>query len=156
MAVEYSAKGQTYKGISRALKLVAFLFLIATIIILARIVFLFFGQLNTIPGYQFVLDTSEILMPPFENLGSVTTPYEGIFDIGATVLLISVIFIEFIIGATASFFNRRAIDNIVSEKASQLSHPSVQVNISNDNNQNDDLEKESAVDVESDGQKVKD
>ena len=156
MAVEYNAKGQTYKGASRALKLIAFLFLIATLIILARIVFLFFGQLNTIPGYQFVLDTSEILMPPFKNLGSVTTPYEGIFDIGATVLLIVIIFIEFAVAAIASFFNRRAIDNIVSERATQLSQPSVQVNISRDNYESDDIETGSEVNVENNGQKIKD
>ena len=156
MTVEYSAKGQTYKGISRALKVVGFLFLIATLFILARIVFLFFGQLNTILGYQFVIDTSEILMPPFESLGSVTTPYEGIFDIGATVLLIAVIFIEFIIGAMASFFNRRAIDNIIAQPASQLSQPSVQVNISHDNYQADGDEEDSEVSVENNGQKVKD
>ena len=156
MAVEYSAKGQTYKGVSRALKLVAFLFLIATLLVLARIIFLFFGQLNTIPGYQFVVDTSEILMPPFKTLGSVTTPYDGIFDIGATVLLIAIIFIEFALAATASFFNRRAIDNIVTERASQLSQPSVQVNISHDNYPSDDIETGSEVNVENNGQKVKD
>ncbi len=156
MAVEYNAKGQTYKGVSTALKLVGFLFLIATLFVLARIIFLFFGQLNTIPGYQFAIDTSEILMPPFKNLGSVTTPYEGIFDIGATVLLIAIIFIEFIIGAVASFFNRRAIDNIVSERAAQLSQPSVQVNISHDNYQSDGLDAESEINVENNGQKVKD
>ena len=95
-------------------------------------------------------------MPPFKNLGSVTTPYEGIFDIGATVLLIAIIFIEFIIGAMSSFFNRRAIENIISERTAQLSQPSVQVNISHDNYKSDGAEAEAELNIDNNGQKVKD
>lgn len=136
MAVQLNTKGQTYKGISTAFRIVGLIFLLATAVILIRIVYLFFGQLKTAPGYQFIIEASDRMMVFISGFGRVPTPYQGgEFDIGATVLLIALILIEFVINGIARYFNRRAIDNmIVDDKP-----PTVQVLIAKENEQ-DDLE----------------
>lgn len=128
MEIELTPKGQTYRGISRAIRVIVFAVVVVSIIVLARIVFVFFGQLKNLPGYQFVIDFSETLMGPFKAVGTVKTPYEGIFDIGATVLLMLLILGEFILSGIGGYFSRRARSEVIMDEKPQM--PSVQVVVS--------------------------
>jgi len=128
MDIHLTPKGQTYRGVGRAVKVLVSAVVIASIIVLARIVFVFFGQLKTLPGYQFIIDLSGLLTAPFKSVGTVKTPYSGYFDIGATVLLMLLIFVEFILSGIANFFNRRALSEVVDRGQAQT--PSVQVMVS--------------------------
>jgi uncharacterized protein YggT (Ycf19 family) len=102
------AEEQSYMGIVRVIKIFNALIIILGILTLARIVLEFFGQLKTVPGYQFVMNITGIFMPPFKSLGSVNTPYNGIFDIGATALLLVVLLIEFGLTSLTNSLVRRS------------------------------------------------
>lgn len=128
MDIELTPKGQTYRGIARAIRVVIAAVVVLALIVLARIVLIFFGQLKTLPGYQFIVDFSESFMGPFKAVGTVQTPYDGVFDIGATILLILLIFIEFVLSGIAGFFNRRARHEIIKEEKPET--PAVQVVVS--------------------------
>ncbi|HEX21336.1 MAG TPA: hypothetical protein ENH19_01620 [Actinobacteria bacterium] len=128
MEIHLTPKGETYRGVARAIKVLVSVVVIASIIVLARIVFLFFGQLSTLPGYQFIKDLSGIITAPFNSVGTVKTPYSGEFDIGATVLLMVLIFIEFVLSGIANFFSRRALSETVGREQTQT--PNVQVLVS--------------------------
>lgn len=128
MEVQLSPKGQTYRGVSKAIKVLVAVVIISSIVVLARIVFVFFGQLKTLPGYQFIIDLSGVMSAPFNSVGTVKTPYSGVFDIGATVLLMILIFIEFILSGIANFFSRRALSEVVGREQTQT--PNVQVMVS--------------------------
>ena len=125
MELQLSPKGQTYRGVARAIKVIVAAIVIVSIVVLARIVLIFFGQLKTMIGYQFIVDLSGVMTAPFSSVGTVATPYSGVFDIGATVLLMLLIFFEFILSGIAGFFNRRALSEVVGREQPQT--PNVQV-----------------------------
>ena len=128
MEVQLTAKGQTYQGIARAVKVLVFVTVAVTAFVLARIVFLFFDQLKTLPGYRFVIDFSDSLLGPFKGIKPVNTPFKGIFDIGAVILLMFLIVGEFILSGIAGFFSRRARHEVIKERPLQM--PQVQVVVS--------------------------
>lgn len=127
MDAQLTASGHTYQVISKAVKIIVFAVVVITAFVLARIVFLFFEQLKTIPGYQFVIDFSESFMGPFKGIGTVNTPFKGVFDIGATVLLMLLIVAEFMLNSIAGFFRRLAGRQVIKEKPEA---PQVQVIVS--------------------------
>lgn len=127
MEIEYTPRGQMYRGAAAAFRVIVFAVVAVTILIVARIVFLFFGQLKEASGYLFVRDITDSVLWAFEDLGVVKTPFEGVFDIGATILLLILIFTEFILTGIARFFSRQARHEIINPEKPA---PQVQVVIS--------------------------
>ncbi|MFQ5574591.1 MAG: hypothetical protein ACE5E0_03070 [Terriglobia bacterium] len=73
-----------------------------------RILFLFFESLETVVGYQLVLDLTEFCVAPFSGIERVETPYGGFFDLPALVCLIIVVVGESFLATLRSAVGRRA------------------------------------------------
>lgn len=100
--------GQVYNGFSIIIKLLIAATVGLGLLLLLRIIFLFFGAMKTFPGYRQVIDWTQVFVEPLARVGEVKTPYDGAFDIGATILLVLVLVSEFIMSSIQGFVERRA------------------------------------------------
>ena len=70
---------------------------IAAVVVLARIVLLFFGHVAALPLSRIVADLAGRAVVPF-GFGSVPTPYAGVFDLNAAATVVAMLAIEWLIG----------------------------------------------------------
>ena len=77
------------------------------LLILARIILLFFGQLKTVPGYEQVLNVSKPFILSLET-GKIETPYDGQFDLPATITLLLIIVLESFLSVFRGVLGRRS------------------------------------------------
>ncbi len=101
--------GQVYGGFNTIVRILVLALVVVGILLLLRIIFLFFGTLKTVPGYDFVISTTEYMVAPLNNIESVNTPYEGIFDIAATGILLITLLVEFIFSGIQGWLSRQQI-----------------------------------------------
>ena len=113
MEIEYTPKGQAYRGASAAFRVIIFAVVAVSLLLVARIIFLFFGQLKDVAGFSFVTDVTDSILWPFKDLGEIKTPYDGIFDVGATILLLVLVFTDFVLTGIAGYFRRQSRREII-------------------------------------------
>ncbi len=103
--------GQVYGGLSTLVKVLVFGLIILGVLLLARIMFLFFGSLKVVPGYDAVISFTEIFVRPLQNIDPVQTPYDGIFDIAATGVLLIVLVLEFMLSGIQGWLTKQHARN---------------------------------------------
>lgn len=77
------------------------------LLILARIILLFFGQLKTVPGYEQVINLTKPFILSVET-GKIETPYDGQFDLSATITLLLIIVLESFLSVFRGVLGRRS------------------------------------------------
>lgn len=70
---------------------------IAAVVVLARIVVLFFGHVAAMPLSRAVADLAHRLVVPF-GFAPVPTPYAGVFDLDAAATVVAALGIEWLMG----------------------------------------------------------
>lgn len=115
MSTENTATKQVSSGVSKALKFIMVVVVAVTILLVVRIVLVFFEQLNQVPGYDMIVSLSEPIRAPLNSLPRITTPYgtapKGAghyFDVAATVIVLVMLLVEYVLGALAGYFERQA------------------------------------------------
>lgn len=111
-----NVSSQVYGGLTTIVRILVFVFIGIGILLLARIIFLFFGSLKTVPGYEQVMTYSDVFIKPLGSIESVNTPYDGIFDIAATGGLLIALVLEFVLASVQNFLEKQ----IVKSRAPQL------------------------------------
>jgi uncharacterized protein YggT (Ycf19 family) len=104
-----SVSGQVYGGLTTILRVLVFATIAVGILLLARIILLFFGSLKTVPGYEQVVTLTESFIGPLKSIEPVKTPYEGIFDIAATGALLIALVLEFMLQGVQNFLERQQV-----------------------------------------------
>ena len=99
---------QVYGGLALIMRLVVFAAIALGVLLLVRIIYLFFGALKTAPGYEWVVSFTEPFTKPLAAIEPIKTPYDGIFDIAATGALLGVMLIEFILSGIKNYFQKKA------------------------------------------------
>ncbi|HEB12935.1 MAG TPA: hypothetical protein ENI11_04590 [Actinobacteria bacterium] len=102
-----TVSGQVYGGLSTIIKVLVFGFIILGVLFLARIMFLFFGSLKVVPGYDLVISFTEVFVSPLNSIEPVKTPYDGIFDIAATGALLIALVIEFVLSGMQGWLTKQ-------------------------------------------------
>jgi hypothetical protein len=102
-----SVHSQIYGGLSAVLRLFAFLSIVLGVLFLVRVILLFFGALQTAPGYEAFISFTGLLVDPLQVLETIETPYGGQFDITATGLLLIVLVIEFLLVAVQDYLGAK-------------------------------------------------
>lgn len=108
MNEEPNVSGQVYGGLTTVMRLLIFASIAAGILLLARIIFLFFGSLKTVPGYEQVVSLTESFIGPLKSIAPIKTPYDGIFDIAATGALMIALVLEFMFQSVQGFLERQS------------------------------------------------
>jgi len=115
MSTENTATKQVSSGVSKAIKFAMLAVVAVTILLVIRIVLVFFEQLGQVPGYDLIVNLSEPIRAPLNSLPRIVTPYgtapEGVghyFDVAATVIVLVLLFVEYVLGALAGYFERQA------------------------------------------------
>lgn len=109
MNKESNISSQVYGGLAMIMKVLVFASIAVGILLLLRIIFLFFGTLKTIPGYEQIVAITDSFIGPFKSIAPVETPYEGRFDIAATIALILALVLEFVVHGVQNFLERQSI-----------------------------------------------
>ena len=78
------------------------------VLILARIVLLFFGQLKTIPLYEVVINTTKPFVFSLGDADLIKTPYSGQFDLGAAISLLLIVVFESFLSIFRGVLGRRS------------------------------------------------
>lgn len=108
MNEESNVSNQVYSGLGAIVSVLVFASIIVGVLLLARIIFLFFGDLKSVAGYDQVVKTTETFIGPLKAIEPVKTPYEGVFDIAATGALLGVMLLEFILAGVRDFFRKQS------------------------------------------------
>ena len=112
MSEQPSVSAGVYRGLAVVVRIIMLVAVAAGIMLLARIVLLFFDSLKTVPGYDMIIDITTALIEPLEPLASiepVKTPYNGIFDIAATGVLLMAMALEVVLQGIHNFLDKQAI-----------------------------------------------
>lgn len=109
---------QIYSGIAALLHLVVVFLILAGLLLLLRIILLFFGSLSVLPGYKELLKLSDFFLGPATSIKAIETPYKGVFDLAATIVLIIVLVAEFGLSSLQHFFKRQA--NLAAKAATTI------------------------------------
>ena len=70
---------------------------LAAVVVLARIVLLFFGHVAAMPLSRTVADLAARAVVPF-GFAPVPTPYAGVFDLNAAATVVAVLAVEWLVG----------------------------------------------------------
>jgi hypothetical protein len=108
MNEEKTVVKQIYSGIAALLHLAVVFLILLGMLLLVRIILLFFGSLSMVPGYKELLKLSDLFLGPATNIKAIETPYKGVFDLAATIVLIIVLVAEFGLSSLQHFFKRQA------------------------------------------------
>jgi len=81
---------------------------ISGVLIVARLVLLFFRSLKSLPGYQFVINITNLIISPFKIAKLIPTPYAGYFDLTAVIVLILLVIVEYGLGIFEGIISRMA------------------------------------------------
>lgn len=98
--------GIIFKGLYFLIRLIIVLLGIFGVLIVARLVLLFFGSLKSLPGYQFVINITNLIISPFKIAEVISTPYAGYFDLTAVIILILLIIAEYGLGIFEGIIGR--------------------------------------------------
>lgn len=104
-----SVSGQVYGGLEMIIRVLTFAAIAAGILLLARIIFLFFGSLKTVPGYEQVISLTDSFIGPLKSIAPVKTPYDGQFDIAATGALLVALVLEFTLQGIQNFLEKQGV-----------------------------------------------
>jgi len=107
MGQQPNMSGQVYGGLSTIVKVLVFGFIILGVLLLVRIMFLFFGSLEAVPGYEQVISFTDAFVAPLDSIEPVKTPYEGIFDIAATGVLLIALVLEFMLSGIQGWLTKQ-------------------------------------------------
>lgn len=77
------------------------------VLILARIVLLFFGSLKALPGYDTIVNLTDPYVTPLKGVEGVKTPYRGVFDLPAVIILLLIIILESFFSIFRGILGRR-------------------------------------------------
>lgn len=108
MHEEKAVSKQIYSGIASLLRVGVIFLILVGLLLLSRIIVLFFGSLSVLPGYQELLKISDLFLGPVTNIKAIETPYKGVFDLAATIVLVIVLIAEFALSSVQHFFQRQA------------------------------------------------
>jgi len=108
MNEEPNVSNQVYGGLTTIIRLLVFVSIAVGILLLARIIFLFFGSLKTVPGYGQVVTLTDSFIGPLKSIAPIKTPYDGIFDIAATGALMIALVLEFVLQSVQGYLERQS------------------------------------------------
>jgi len=109
MNEEPNVSSHIYGGLTTIMRLLVFASIAVGILLLARIILVFFGSLKTVPGYDQVVAITDSIIGPLKSIAPVKTPYEGIFDIAATGALLVALALEFTFQSVQNYFQRQSV-----------------------------------------------
>lgn len=109
MGEESNVAEQIYGGLVTAARLFILILLVASILLLGRIILLFFGSLKTVPGYEQILAITDYLIGPLDSIVPIKTPYGGIFDIAAAGVLVTAMLLEYVFQNIRDFFEKQSV-----------------------------------------------
>jgi uncharacterized membrane protein required for colicin V production len=98
-----------YKFWLFVIRLLIFFVAVMGILFIARIVLVFFGFLKAFPGYDFIINTTDLFVSPFKMSQLIKTPYEGEFDIVGVAFLIIFMIFEYPLASFRSIL-KKAVD----------------------------------------------
>jgi len=104
-----NVSSQVYGGLAMIIRVLTFAAIAAGILLLARIIFLFFGSLKTVPGYEQVVSLTDSFIGPLKGIAPVKTPYDGQFDIAATGALLVALVLEFMLQGIQNFLEKQGV-----------------------------------------------
>jgi uncharacterized protein YggT (Ycf19 family) len=119
MDQEQNVSSQVYDGLAIVLRILEFLAVIVGIVLLVRIIYLFFGALSEAPGYGAIKSVTDPLISPLSGVTPVDTPSDGVFDIAATGVLLLVMVIEYIISGIRGWLQRKSEKALIQQIAHQ-------------------------------------
>ena len=108
MDQQTNVSNQVYDGFATVLRVFVLLTIVVGVVLLVRIIYLFFGTLQTAPGYDSVISLTDPLVAPLNMLEPIDTPYDGIFDVAGTGVLLGVMIVEFIISGIRSSLAKKS------------------------------------------------
>ncbi len=108
MDEQSNVSNQVYGGLATVLRVFVLLTIVVGVVLLIRIIYLFFGTLQTAPGYDAIISFTDPLVAPLNMLESIDTPYEGHFDVAGTGVLLGVMIVEFIISGFRSSLTKKS------------------------------------------------
>ncbi len=120
MSAQPNVSGQVYGGLGTVLRVLVFAVIAVGILLLARIIFLFFGSLKTVPGYEQVVTITDSFVGPLKSIEPVKTPYDGIFDIAATGALLVALVVEFMLQGVQNWLDKQEARNRAPQPANDL------------------------------------
>ena len=109
MSEEPNVSTNIYSGLTTIMRILVFASIAVGILLLARIILLFFGSLKTVPGYEQVTSITDSFIGPLKSIAPVKTPYEGIFDIAATGALLIALVLEFVFQGIQNYLERQSL-----------------------------------------------
>ncbi len=103
-----NVSNQVYSGFATILRIFVLLAIVVGVVLLVRIIYLFFGTLQTAPGYDAVISLTDPLVAPLNMLERIETPYNGFFDVAGTGVLLGVMIVEFILSGTRNSLAKKS------------------------------------------------
>ncbi len=103
-----NVSNQVYGGFATVLRIFVLLTIVVGVVLLVRIIYLFFGTLATAPGYDAIISFTDPLVAPLDMLEPIETPYNGIFDVAGTGILLGVMIVEFILSGFRSSLEKKS------------------------------------------------
>jgi hypothetical protein len=119
MERQQDVSSQVYSGLAMALRVLEFVAVIVGVVLLVRIIYLFFGALDVAPGYRAVLSFTDPLTSPLSGVAPVDTPYDGVFDIAGTGILLLVMVMEFVVSAARGSLQRKSEQALIQQIATR-------------------------------------
>lgn len=120
MSEQTNVSNHVYDGFATVLRLLVLASIAVGIVLLARIIFLFFGTLKTVPGYDLAISITEPIVAPLKSIQAVKTPYDGQFDIAATGMLIIALVIEFVFQSAQHSLEKQSIKSARAAQAAAV------------------------------------
>ncbi|MDP1809668.1 MAG: hypothetical protein Q8L35_09080 [Actinomycetota bacterium] len=109
MNEESNVSSHIYGGLATIMRLLVVASIAVGILLLARIILLFFESLKTVPGYEQVVAITGSFIGPLKSVAPVKTPYEGIFDIAATGALLVALVLEFVFQSVQNYLEKQSV-----------------------------------------------
>lgn len=114
-----NVSSQVYGGLAGVLRVVVLGAILLGVVLLVRIIYLFFGVLKTAPAYDAILAFTEPMVAPLGALAPIKTPYDGIFDVAGTAALLAVMVIEFILSSIKSSLAKKSEQTLIGQITAQ-------------------------------------
>lgn len=112
MEQQSTVSDSVYTGLAAIFRVLIMIAIGLGILMLVRIIYLFFGTLKTAPGFDWVISFTDTFAAPLKDIEPIKTPYEGVFDIAGTGALLGIMVLEFVLAGIKSYFGHKT-DRIV-------------------------------------------
>ncbi len=112
MEQQANVSNSVYSGLAAIFRVLVFAAILLGVLMLVRVIYLFFGVLETAPGYDWVIAFTDTFAAPLDSFEPIKTPYEGIFDIAGTGALLAIMVVEFILSGIKNYLFRKG-DRII-------------------------------------------